>query len=393
MAAKRDYYEVLGVSREATEGDIKTAYRKLAMKYHPDQNPDNDEAEEKFKEVAEAYEILSDPAKRERYNRFGHDGVRGAGGGGGFGGDIDLAEALRLFMEQGFGFGDIFGGGRGGRRTRQQGRDLRINLELTLEDIAEGVTKKLKINKLTNCEPCDGSGAEKGSEATTCQTCQGSGQMRQVSRTVFGQFVNVTTCTPCNGEGQIISNPCVTCDGDGRLKGEETIEVSIPAGVSTGQYLTVQGKGDNGPRNGPAGDLIVVIQEKDHPLFTRHENDVIFDYYVGYPDLALGVKTTVPSLQPKDKDLPESDVERYNQLEIDIPSGTQPGKIFRLRKKGLTDLQTGRKGDLLVQIKAWVPTKLTAKEKELMEELRKSENIMAPQKGKNFFQKFKEVFS
>ncbi|MGH1366213.1 MAG: molecular chaperone DnaJ [Calditrichia bacterium] len=393
MAAKRDYYEILGVSREASEGDIKSAYRKMAMKYHPDQNPDNDEAEDKFKEVAEAYEILSDPGKRERYNRFGHEGVRGAGGAGGFG-DIDLAEALRRFMEEGFGIGDIFGGGgRGGRTARQQGRDLRINLEMSLEDIAEGVTKKLKINKLTNCETCKGSGAKKGSEASTCQTCQGNGQVRQVSRTVFGQFVNVTACPTCKGEGQMIDDPCGSCNGDGRVKGEETIEVSIPAGVSSGQYLTVQGKGDTGPRSGPAGDLIVVIQEKEHPLFTRHENDVIFDYYVGYPDLALGINTTVPSLQAENSDLEESDVKRYKQLEIDIPSGTQPGKIFRLRKKGLSDLQSGRKGDLLIQIKAWVPTKLSAREKELMEELRQSENIMAPQKGKNFFQKFKEVFS
>ena len=395
MAAKRDYYEVLGVSRSASADELKSAYRKLAMKYHPDKNPDDKQAEDSFKEVGEAYEILKDPGKRQRYDQFGHDAV---GGSGGFDFDhFDLSDALRMFMEQGFGIGDIFGGGgRGGRgRSRaQQGRDLQVTLKLSLEDIATGVTKKIKLNKLITCETCSGNGQKPGSKPKNCPTCKGHGEVRQVAQSIFGRMVNVTTCPECRGSGEIISDPCNTCRGEGRDRSEELIEVDIPAGVSNGNYLSVQGKGDAGPRRGPNGDLIVAIQEKEHELFVRHGNDVVFDLYISYPDAALGKEVFVPTLlvDPEQKSLPESDSDRYEQVKIQIPAGTQPGKVFRLRGQGIPEVNTHRKGDLLVQVRVWVPTKLSPDEKKAIKGLRDSENIIPPKKGKGFFQKFKEAF-
>ncbi len=395
MATKRDYYEVLGVSREASQDEIKAAYRKLAMKYHPDQNQGNKDAEEKFKEVAEAYEILSHAEKRQRYDRFGHEGV-GSGVGDFDFSHFDLSDALRIFMQEGFGFGDIFGGGRRRGGPRQEaGRDLQVTLQLSLEEIAAGVTKKLKIVKLVRCDECRGSGLKSGAQPSTCPTCQGRGEVRQVSRSIFGQFVNVSTCPQCRGAGRIITNPCSTCRGDGRVRGEEMVEVKIPAGVATGNYLTVREKGDVGPRGGPSGDLHVVIEEKEHPLFVRHGNDVIYDLYLSFPELALGVEKDIPTLAvDKDgKELPPEDTNRYQQVRIHVHPGTQPGKVFRLRGKGLPELQSYQKGDLLVQVKVWVPTKLNPREKELLQELSEMENMQPPKKGKSFFQKFKEALN
>lgn len=393
MAAKRDYYEILGVSRGASADELKSAYRKLAMQYHPDKNPDNKEAEEKFKEVGEAYEILKDPGKRQRYDQFGHEGVTG---GGGFDFDhFDLSDALRMFMEQGFNFGDIFGGGGGGRRSRkQQGRDLQVTLKLSLEEIAVGITKKIKLNKLVNCETCRGSGQKAGTRARSCPTCKGHGEVRQVAQSIFGRMVNVTTCPDCRGSGEVISDPCPTCRGEGRDRAEELIEVEIPAGVANGNYLSVRGKGDAGPRNGPSGDLIVAIQEKEHDLFVRHGSDVVYDLYISYPDAALGKEVYVPTLivDSEQKSLPESDTSRYEQVKIQIPAGTQPGKVFRLRGQGIPEINSHRKGDLLVQVRVWVPTKLNPNEKKAIKNLQDSENITPPKKGKGFFQKFKEAF-
>lgn len=392
MAAKKDYYEILGVSRTATLEEIKAAYRKLAMKYHPDKNPGDKAAEEKFKEVTEAYEVLSNPEKRQKYDRFGHDGLKA--GAGGF--DFDFSDPFSIFEEV-FGFGDIFGSRRRGQRgTRQtRGRDLQIKLKLTLEEIATGVTKKIKINRLIPCETCGGSGAKPGSRPHACPTCGGTGEIRQVSQSIFGRMINVSTCPRCRGQGTLIGEPCPECRGEGLIRGEETVEVTIPPGVSTGNYLTVQGKGNSGPRGGPAGDLIVVIEEEEHPLFVRHGNDLIYDLYISYPQAVMGTDVEIPTveLEENGKELPASNLNRYKKVKIHIPPGTQPGKVFRIRGKGVQELNSYHRGDLLVQVKVWVPTKVSPREKELLEELSRMENVQPPRKSKSFFKKFKEAFN
>jgi molecular chaperone DnaJ len=382
--SKRDYYEVLGVSKQASQEEVKKSYRKLAMQYHPDKNPGDKTAEEKFKEIAEAYAVLSDEQKRAKYDRFGH-AAESMGGDpfGGFGGGIDLSEALRQFMEQGFGgFGDIFGGGssRGSRRTtRRKGGDLQIRLMLELEEVATGARKKLKVNKKIACDVCNGSGSAKYSKTVTCPMCNGSGEVRNVSQSLFGQFVNISTCQRCNGDGQIIENPCTNCGGDGRVNGTKTLEVNIPAGVKTGNYIPLNGEGHAGSRGGPAGDLIVHIEEKIHKIFERRGDDVILVLPVSFPDAALGANVEIPTLTGKAK--------------LSISAGTQSGKILRMRGKGIPHLNGAGIGDQLVQVQVYIPTKLSIEEKNLILQLQDSINLKPDEKNKSVFEKFKDALN
>jgi molecular chaperone DnaJ len=389
--AKRDYYEILGVGRNATPDQIKTAYRKLAMEYHPDRNQGDKEAEDKFKELAKAYEVLRDPNKRSMYDRFGHEGLKGGSYGGGFHDPFDIFR--EVFGGGGFGsiFEDFFGGGgsrRSGGKNQRKGSDLQIRLKLTLEEIAVGTTKQLKIKKQVSCNSCSGSGLKKGSQPTTCPQCQGSGEVREVSQSLFGRFVNITTCPRCSGRGTIITDPCETCRGEGIVQGEETVDIGVPAGVTEGNYMTMRGKGNTGPNGGPAGDLIVVFEEIPHKFFTRNGNDVIFELDLSFPEVSLGTEAEIPTLEMEGEGK-----ERQNKLvKITIPAGTQGGKIFRLRGKGFPELNAYRRGDLLVEVKVWTPTKLTPREKELLEELMTLENLQPPKK-KGFFDKVKEALN
>ncbi|MFO7889028.1 MAG: molecular chaperone DnaJ [bacterium] len=355
---KRDYYEVLEISRNANTEEIKKAYRKLAIKYHPDKNPDDKEAEEKFKEASEAYEVLSDPQKRTRYDRFGHAGVKGSGAGAGFGGfDFDLSDALRTFMEGFGGFGgfeDIFGGGRK-KRGPLRGNDIQLKLKLSLQEIAAGVEKKIDIKRKVKCETCGGTGAKDNNSITTCAECQGSGQVRQVSQSLLGQFVNVKICPRCGGEGKIITKPCPDCRGEGRKKGATTVKVKVPPGVSSGNYLTIRGKGDIGPKGGPAGDAHVIFEEQKHKYFERHGDDILYILYISITQAVLGDEVEIPTLEGKAK--------------LYIDPGTQSGKILRMRGKGIPHLHSSRRGDQLVRVNVWTPEKISRETKKLFKEL------------------------
>jgi molecular chaperone DnaJ len=381
--AKRDYYEVLGLGRDATEDDVKRAYRKLALKYHPDKNPGSKEAEQSFKEATEAYEVLKDPQKRSTYDQFGHAGLSGAGGFGGFDfTSFDLGDALRAFMRDFGSFGSVFDDffGTSATRTRRgyrKGQDLQINLKLTLEEIATGVEKKIKIKRLQKCPECNGTGAAEGTAKKTCPKCQGTGQVRRVSRSLFGQFVNVTTCDYCSGEGMVIDKPCPNCRGDGRERGSSTISVKIPPGVTTGNYIQLRGAGNAGPRGGPPGDVIVLIQEKEHPAFQRRGDDIIHETLISFSQAALGDEITVPTLD--------------GDMSLKIPSGTQSGRIFKLRGKGIPRLHGYGKGDELIRVLVWVPTRLSTEEKKLLQELASKENIKPPEGDTNFFDKLRET--
>ncbi|MFC1501822.1 molecular chaperone DnaJ [bacterium] len=358
--AKRDYYEVLGVAKGVSEEEIKSSYRKLAMKYHPDKNPGDIQAEEKFKEAAEAYEILINQDKRAQYDRFGHEGLRG--GMGGFGGiDFDLSDALRTFMEGFGGFGDFFGTSQRQRSGPQRGNDLQIRLPMTLQEVATGVEKKIKIKRMVRCEACAGSGAKSSDAIRTCPTCQGSGQVRQMSRSIFGQFVNIATCRQCGGEGKIISEPCRECKGNGRTKGETTLEVNIPAGVATGNYLTVRGEGDIGPKGGPSGDVFVLIEEKSDEDFERHGDDILMILPVSISQVVLGDEIEIPTLTGKAK--------------LHIEAGTQSGKILRMRGRGIPHLNGHGKGDQLVQIQIWTPMKLSKETISLFKKIAQQKEI------------------
>ncbi|HAP35607.1 MAG TPA: molecular chaperone DnaJ [Bacteroidetes bacterium] len=387
MAAKRDYYDVLGVQRNASADEIKKSYRKLALQFHPDRNPNNKEAEDKFKEATEAYEVLSDQPKRQRYDQFGHQGMRG-------GADYQNYNDVNDIFSH---FGDIFGGGgsifeemfggqqrrRGPRSTGDPGSDLRIRLKLTLEEIAAGVEKKVKIKKWKSCATCNGNGARPGSSRSTCPQCQGSGELRQVSRSMFGQFVNITACAFCGGTGQIIKEKCSTCDGEGREQGESTLKINVPAGVSEGNYMTLQGQGNSGRRGGQAGDVIVEFTEEKHDSFIRNGDDVIYTALISYPDAVLGADIEVPTLTGKSK--------------IKIDAGTMPGKMLRLKDKGIPHLNSYGRGDQLIQIQVWVPHKVNSHEKELLKELSDSEHINPSEeeksKSKSLFDKMKNAFS
>lgn len=383
----RDYYDILGVDRSAASDELKKAYRKLAMKYHPDRNPGDADAEAKFKEAAQAYEVLSDPTKRSQYDRFGHAGVRGNGGGpGGFSDINDIFSAFSDIFGGGSGsiFDDVFGGRGRSRGGGRPGSNLRIKLRLTLEEIAFGVDKKIKVKKYSTCEPCAGSGAEAGSGYDTCGTCRGAGEVQQVTRSVFGQFVNVQTCPACSGEGRIVKQKCQECAGEGRKKTEDTIPVTIPAGVLEGLYLTIRGAGNAGLRGGPPGDLRVEIEEIEHDDFTREGLDIYYDAYLSIPDAALGLELEVPTLE--------------GTAVVQVDPGVQPGRILRMKGKGIPDIQRGRGGDQMIRINVWVPKELSPHEREMMEDLRASANF-SPQhpdsasRKRSFFDKVKDVFT
>jgi molecular chaperone DnaJ len=385
--AKRDYYEILEVGRNASPEEIKRSYRKLALKFHPDRNPDNKEAEEKFKEAAEAYEVLSDAQKRSTYDRFGHDGLRESFGGGGFQwSDFTHFSDFEDILGGLFG-GSIFDNLFGTRTTRQRrtsrrassqrGSDLQVRLSLTLAEIARGVEKKLRVKRLEKCDACNGTGAADQKALKSCATCQGSGEIRQVSRSFFGQFVNVTTCNVCGGSGRVIARPCSKCRSDGRVQGSTTISVKIPPGVSDGNYIPIRGRGNVGPRGGPPGDVIVSIAEKEDEYFVRHNNDIICEIPISFSQAALGDEVEVPTLD--------------GSATVHIPSGTQSGKVFRLKGKGIPHLRGYRTGDELVKIIVWTPTKLGQEAERLFAELAKTEGIRPPKPGKSFWGKVKDA--
>ncbi|MBW3660751.1 MAG: molecular chaperone DnaJ [Gemmatimonadetes bacterium] len=378
----RDYYEVLGVARDASREDVKRAYRKLAMEYHPDRNPDDVEAEARFKEATEAYEVLRDPDQRARYDRFGHAGVgRGAGAGGGAGfHEFDLSDALRAFMRDFGGFEDLFGRrSRGGRsKGPLKGSDVQMKLRVTLEEVATGVEKSIRAKLLHRCKACDGQGSASG-EPAQCPTCGGRGEIQQTQRSIFGQFVSVRACPRCKGEGTIVTDPCRTCGGEGRVREERRIKVRIPAGVESGNYLTLRGEGNAGPRGGPAGDLLVVIEVEPHAHFERRGDDVWIELPVSFPQAALGARLEVPTL--------------LGSAELEVPAGTQPGEILRLPGEGIPPLGGGPRGDQLVEISVWVPARLTPEERERLEGLADSENFVPPRGERGFWSKVKEAFA
>ena len=387
MASKRDYYEVLGVQKGATAEEIKKAYRKLAVKYHPDKNPGNKEAEEKFKEAAEAYSVLSDADKKARYDQFGHAGVEGAGPdfSGGFGNLNDILNDL-FGGAFGGGFGGFggFGGGFGGGQRQQRvhrGRDIRVRVKLTLEEIAKGVEKEISIEKSVPCPECGGRGAKNSSDIKTCPACNGTGQVQRVVNSFLGQTVTYSTCQQCGGEGKIISNPCRSCGGSGLVRQRETIKVKIPAGVEAGMQLTIQGEGHAAKNNGINGDLLVVIEEQEHKDLKREGNNLFYTKVVSLPDAILGAEIEVPCLD--------------GPYKIKVEPGTQSGTVVRLRGKGLPTVNGyGGVGDMYVKIAVWIPKKLTKEEKEIMESLRKKESFQPnpTKEDKSFFDKLKDLF-
>ncbi|MEN0004614.1 MAG: molecular chaperone DnaJ [Bacteroidota bacterium] len=384
--AKRDYYDVLGVAKDADQTAIKKSYRKLAIKYHPDKNPDNKEAEEKFKEAAEAYEILSDADKRARYDRFGHAGVSGNAGGG-FSGGMTMDDIFQQFGDifgdgGGSPFESFFGGARGGRqRSRgQRGTNLRIKVSLTLEEIATGVSKKIKVKKEVVCDMCNGTGAKDSSSVKTCGTCRGAGYVRQVKNTFLGQMQTTVTCPTCGGTGEVVTAKCPKCKGSGRVYGEETIEIEIPAGVEEGMQLSLRGKGNAGKNGGPAGDLLINIEEKSHDTLQRDGMNLIHELYLNFADAALGTSVEVPTID--------------GRVKIKIPAGTQSGKMFRLKGKGLPSVQSYGKGDQMIHVNVWTPKKLSSEERAALEKLRGNANF-EPHPGKadkGFFEKMKDYF-
>lgn len=388
MTSKRDYYEVLEVSKSASQDEIKKSYRRIAMKYHPDRNPGDKSAEEKFKEAAEAYEVLSDPDKRAKYDRFGHSAFGpGRGGAGGFsGGGMNMEDIFSQFGDI-FGedmFGSFFGGSRsaGGRRTRGvRGSNLRVRIKMNYEEIANGTTKTIKVKKYITCNLCHGSGARDKNSSQTCRTCGGSGQVRRVQNTFLGQMQTVTTCPECNGEGTVITNKCTQCKGEGRVFGEENVTIEIPAGVAEGMQLSMSGKGNVGERGGAPGDLIILIEEEKHPQLQREGNNVAFDLYISFTDAVFGTQTEVPTVDGRAK--------------IKIPAGTQSGKIFRLKGKGFPSVDSHSRGDQLIHVNVWTPQKISPEEKAALERLQTSENFK-PQPDKNekgFWEKIRETFS
>jgi len=374
MATKRDYYEILGVAKDAHENEVKRAYRKLAVQYHPDRNPDDEAAAEKFREATEAYEVLKDSQKRAQYDRFGHAATEG--GFGGFGGgpagfNVDLNDALESFLRNFGGFGDIFGEQGGGRRASGRGRNLQLKVALTLREAAQGAKKKLKVKKQVPCEECHGTGAAAGSDPVNCPQCGGMGRVRQVRQSLLGQMVTEGACPRCQGRGRFIENPCGSCRGTGTVRGEQTLEVNIPAGVTTGNYMELQGKGDQGEQGGPAGDLRVIMEVAEDELFERHGNDILIDVPVSPVDLMLGVKVKVPTLDGK--------------VALKIPAGTQSHKIFRMRGKGIVNLNHGGRGDQLVRVISWTPSGLDEQQTDLLRQLQDDLSSKVPEPGRHLY--------
>lgn len=383
--AKRDYYEVLDVSKSASAEEIKKAYRKKALQFHPDKNPGNHEAEEKFKEAAEAYEVLSNADKKQRYDQFGHAGVGSAAGGGfGGGGFNDIEDIFSSF-------GDIFGGhfggfggfggnsGRGGKRV-SRGSDLRVKVNLNLKEIIEGVEKKIKVKKYIACDHCNGTGAKNGSSHSTCGTCRGSGQVTRIANTLLGQMQTTSTCPTCQGDGKMITDKCNHCAGEGVVREEEVISIKIPAGVGEGMQLNVSGRGNTGRRGGINGDLLVVIGEEKHPELVRDGNNLIYNLFLSFPEIILGTTAEIPTAEGK--------------VKVKVDPGTQPEKILRLRGKGIPDVNGYGKGDLLVRIHVWIPKKLNVEEKKTMEKLLSSPGFQGGPSAaeKSFFEKMKDMF-
>lgn len=377
---KRDFYEILGVSKTASAEEIKKAYRKRAIQFHPDKNPGNKEAEEKFKEAAEAYEILSSPEKRQKYDHYGHAGM---GSNAGFGGhDMSTDDIFSMF-------GDIFGGGGfggfgGSSRSRgprqHRGSDLRVKVSLDLSEVLNGVEKKIKVKKYVPCTHCHGTGAEGGSSYTNCSTCRGSGHVTRIQNTMLGQMQTTATCPTCNGEGQIITNKCNHCQGEGVFRDEEVISIRIPAGVGEGMQLNVAGKGNAGRRGGINGDLFVVIQEDEHQDLVRDGNNLIYNLFITFPEITLGTTKEIPTIE--------------NKVKVKIEAGTPPEKILRLRGKGLPDVNGYGKGDLLVRVHVWIPKKVNPEERKLLEKLQASPNFVEGpnQSDKNLFEKMRDIF-
>ena len=378
--SKRDYYEILEVPRNASEEEIKKAYRQKALKFHPDRNPGDKNAEDNFKEAAEAYEVLSDAEKRRRYDQFGHAGVGGASGGG-FGGGMSMDDIFSNFgdiFESAFGgFGGFGGRSRGGRRVNR-GTNLRVKVSLSLEEIATGTHKKLKLNKYVKCGTCSGSGARAGSSRNTCSACRGTGQVTQFTNTFLGRMQTTSTCPQCGGEGQIITEKCPACYGDGIVKGEEIVEVNIPAGVAEGMTLSMNGKGNAGPKGGIPGDLLIVVEEQPHAHFQREGNHLLHEHYLTIPEAILGTSIEIPTLEGKAR--------------IKVDAGTQPGKVLRLKGKGLPDVNGYNRGDLLVSLNVWIPQNLSREEKEIMEKMAASSNFQPKpgKKDKSFFDRMRE---
>ena len=387
--AKRDYYEVLGVDKQASEDEIKKAYRKIAIKYHPDRNPGNKEAEEKFKEAAEAYEVLHDPQKRQQYDQFGFDGPQGGFGGFGGGASMDMNDIFSMFGDvfggHGGGFGGFGGFGGGGQHQKPQyrGADLRIKVTLSLQEIATGTTKKFKVKKDVTCTHCNGSGAEKGSASETCPTCHGSGVVTRTVRTMLGMMQTQSECPTCHGEGTVIKNKCKECGGTGVVKGEEVVEIKIPAGVAEGMVVNVPGKGSAGQHNGINGDIQVYISEEPNDTFVRDGNDVIYNLLLDFPTAVLGGSVEIPTIDG-------------SKVKIKIEPGTQPGKTLRLRGKGLPSVQgygTGT-GDLVVNISVYIPKTLSKDEKKAVESFAGSDNFKGDKETKkSIFERFKNYFN
>ena len=388
---KRDFYEILGVSKSATADEIKKAYRKVAMQFHPDRNPGDKSAEDKFKEAAEAYEILSDADKKTQYDRFGHQAfAQGRGGGGGYsGGGMNMDDIFSQFGDI-FGdespFGSFFGGGGrrgggGGRPRGTRGSNLRIKMKLNFEEMAKGANKTVKVKKYVACTTCNGSGAKDKNSVQTCGTCGGNGQVKRVQNTFLGQMQTVTTCPTCNGEGTTITSKCSPCKGEGRVFGEETVTLEIPAGVQEGMQLSMNGKGNAGERGGSNGDLIILIEEEAHAQLQRDGLNVAFDLHISFPDAVFGTSLEVPTIDGKAK--------------IKIPAGTQSGKIFRLKGKGFPSVNSYEKGDQLIHVNVWTPQHISSEEKAMLEKMQQSQHFTpSPNKGEqSFFDKMREMFS